>query len=189
LLIAIDPGHGGSDPGGGSCKYFQEKDWTLKVSLYQKGLLESYGHQAILTREADLFVPLLARGRMIRKSGAVCCLSNHVNHVSDPAAFGLEAFHSLHAKPDLAQAITKEILATRLIRPRSGIAVAQTRPSEKHPGQDYYTIHTSTGAVPTVILEYGFASNPIDAEVLARDWQALARAAAHGLLNHWSEEH
>ena len=189
MLIAIDPGHGGFDSGGGSCRYFEEKSWTLMTSLYQKSLVESYGHQAILTRETDLFVPLLARGRTIRKSGAACCLSNHVNNVSNPAAFGLEAFHSIRAKRDLAVAITNAILATNRIRPRSGIAVVQTRESKKHPGRDYYTMHTSTGAVPVVILEYGFASNPIDAEVLARDWQVLATAAVEGLLKYWGDNH
>jgi len=54
IIIAIDPGHGGSDPGA-VANGLREKDLTLAVSLALKEELESYdGVTVVMTRETDV---------------------------------------------------------------------------------------------------------------------------------------
>lgn len=185
MIICIDPGHGGRDLGGGTCRYFREADWVLDVSLHQAALLRGLGHQVVLTRSADVDLSLAGRARIVRESGAQICLCNHVNNVSDPRAHGLEIFHSIHARPDLARAIADEILALGLIRPRSGgLGVVQTRRSTRLPHQDYYYMNRKTGSVQVALIEYGFASNPRDAKALHENREAFAEAALRGALKY-----
>ena len=53
LVVVLDPGHGGSDPG--ACKYgLREADLTLKIAQYCKPKLEEYSHvEVYMTRTAD----------------------------------------------------------------------------------------------------------------------------------------
>lgn len=182
MKICIDPGHGGKDPGGGNCQYFKEKDWTLKSSLYMRDLLVKAGHTVIMTRIDDATLIPAFRARFVRESGADICISNHTNNVAHPGAHGLEIFHSIHAKPAFAQAVANVILATGLIRPRSGGAVVKSCESQKHPGQDYYYMIRDTGKTQTIIIEYGFASNPQDAMALHTCWRQLIEAAVKGVV-------
>ena len=55
IVVYLDPGHGGADPGGGSNKYWKEKNLALKISKYQNMRLNSLNIPSVLTRDNDTY--------------------------------------------------------------------------------------------------------------------------------------
>lgn len=79
MLIYLDPGHGGSDPGA-SANGMLEKDITLKLAKkIRENLVEKYEVNVSLTREDDKDVSLKDRVEMANKAEANFFLSLHVN--------------------------------------------------------------------------------------------------------------
>jgi N-acetylmuramoyl-L-alanine amidase len=79
-LIALDPGHGGVDPGaiGGSGVY--EKEITLAMALELKRQLEETGrYRVVLTRDEDVFIRLRDRISVARAAGADLFVSLHAD--------------------------------------------------------------------------------------------------------------
>jgi len=80
LVIAIDPGHGGADPGAIGQFGTREKDICLQISKRLAKLLnDTPGYRAVLTRSSDVYMPLRARTSVARKSHADLFLSIHAN--------------------------------------------------------------------------------------------------------------
>src|SRR5271165_1622924 len=70
-VVAIDPGHGGTDQGATNRALgSMEKTYTLDVSLRLKRLLESAGYKVVLTRDADYDIPKLLRAEMANRADA-----------------------------------------------------------------------------------------------------------------------
>ena len=83
-LVAIDPGHGGIDPGAIGVTGTQEKDVTLAVALaLRRALLASGRYEVVLTREADTFLPLRDRFKAAQAAGAEIFVSLHADALSD----------------------------------------------------------------------------------------------------------
>lgn len=166
--VIIDAGHGGKDPGA-SGNGIIEKEFTLKISLYQAERFRQLGVPFALTRENDTFLDSTPRANLVKNSGAKYCISNHINAGGGE---GVETIHSIHARPDLAKAIADSLSAAgqkfRRVFSRQGKS------------GDYYYMHRQTGAVSTVIVEYGFVDNAADAERVKANWQAYAEAAVAG---------
>lgn len=171
-LLIIDPGHGGNDPGGGSNALFTEKDMVLKISLYQYRRFRELGVPVALTRTADVTLSSEQRAAIVRNSGARYCISNHINA---GGGRGAEAIYSIYATAALPQLLLDELAAAGMPARR-----AFTRTYPGNPRQDYYYMHRETGSVETVILEYGFADNPLDAETINANWETLAEAVVRG---------
>jgi N-acetylmuramoyl-L-alanine amidase len=88
FVIAIDPGHGGRDPGAIGKRGTREKDIALAVGKKMKALVNRKpGYKAILTRDADRFVPLRNRVKKAREAQADIFVSLHA-----------DAFHKSHVK-------------------------------------------------------------------------------------------
>ncbi|MEA3312562.1 MAG: N-acetylmuramoyl-L-alanine amidase [candidate division WOR-3 bacterium] len=103
LVIVIDPGHGGKDPGAVSKKGTQEKDITLDTSLRLKKLLEAQGHTVYMTRTTDKYVPLADRTKFANQKKADLFISIHFNANRSSSPSGFETYflgmHRLeHAK-------------------------------------------------------------------------------------------
>ncbi|WP_108652214.1 N-acetylmuramoyl-L-alanine amidase [Dongshaea marina] len=80
LVIAIDPGHGGEDPGSIGAHGRYEKTVTLAIAKrLQKLINQQYGMKAILTRTGDYYVGLTQRSEIARKSGANLLISIHAD--------------------------------------------------------------------------------------------------------------
>src|SRR2546428_484092 len=59
VVIVIDPGHGGKDPGARGYRGTREKDIVLGISKeLQRLLSNTYGFRAVLTRNADYYIGL-----------------------------------------------------------------------------------------------------------------------------------
>jgi len=68
VIVALDPGHGGEDPGAVGPSGLREKDVVLQVALALRDKLDAQPNmRAFLTRDADYFVPLADRVRKARR--------------------------------------------------------------------------------------------------------------------------
>jgi len=93
ITIAIDPGHGGEDPGALGASGSREKDITLKVAKKLKARIDSDPNmRAVLTRDGDYFIPLHGRVMKARKMQADLFISIHADAFTNPAARGSSVF-------------------------------------------------------------------------------------------------
>lgn len=90
LVIAIDAGHGGKDPGAiGKHLGLQEKVVTLAVAKELKALLDADPNfKAVMTRNSDYFIPLPKRTEIARKAKANYLISIHAD--SSPSSENLK---------------------------------------------------------------------------------------------------
>ncbi|QJE00644.1 AMIN domain-containing protein [Massilia forsythiae] len=93
ITIALDPGHGGEDPGATGATGAHEKDIVLEIAKRLKGKLESLPNMRVmLTRDADFFVPLGQRVEKARKVQADLFVSIHADAFIQPSARGSSVF-------------------------------------------------------------------------------------------------
>ena len=93
VIVALDPGHGGEDPGAVGPKGLKEKDVVLSVALQLRDRLNAQPNmRAILTRDGDYFVPLAERVRKARRVQADLFVSIHADAFTNPAARGASVF-------------------------------------------------------------------------------------------------
>lgn len=92
FVVVIDPGHGGIDPGANQGG-IKEADLMLLMGLELAAALNALdGVQAVLTRDADIFVPLSARLTIARQVGADLFLSLHADALEEDAARGASVY-------------------------------------------------------------------------------------------------
>ncbi|WP_374028651.1 N-acetylmuramoyl-L-alanine amidase [Pseudomonas sp. UMAB-08] len=93
IVIAIDAGHGGEDPGAGGARGQKEKDIVLSIAKeLQRQINAEKGYRAELTRTGDYFIPLRKRTEIARKKGADLFVSIHADAAPSSAAFGASVF-------------------------------------------------------------------------------------------------
>ena len=93
VVVAIDPGHGGEDPGAVGPTGLREKDVVLQVALQLRERLNALpGMRAMLTRDADFFVPLQDRVKKARRVQADLFVSIHADAFLTPTARGASVF-------------------------------------------------------------------------------------------------
>ncbi|WP_281825324.1 N-acetylmuramoyl-L-alanine amidase [Jannaschia rubra] len=91
LVIALDPGHGGIDPGaerGGTT----EASLMLRFARELAEVLRREGHEVVLTRDADEFVGLRGRSTIARAAGADLMISLHADAVRGGGAEGATVY-------------------------------------------------------------------------------------------------
>jgi N-acetylmuramoyl-L-alanine amidase len=93
LTIAIDPGHGGEDPGAIGKRGTQEKDVTLNIAQRLQRLIAAERDlRVLLTRDGDYFVPLRERVDKARRVQADLFVSIHADAWIRPDARGSSVF-------------------------------------------------------------------------------------------------
>ncbi|MCY7314697.1 MAG: N-acetylmuramoyl-L-alanine amidase [Rubrivivax sp.] len=93
IIVAIDPGHGGEDPGAIGPTGLREKDVVLAVALQLRDKLNAQrGMRVMLTRDGDFFVPLHERVRKARRVQADLFISIHADAFFRPEARGASVF-------------------------------------------------------------------------------------------------
>ena len=91
--IVIDPGHGGEDPGARGRLGSREKDITLTIAKHLKALIDAEPEmRAVLTRDADFYVPLQVRVDKARRVKADLFVSVHADAFIRPHARGSSVF-------------------------------------------------------------------------------------------------
>jgi N-acetylmuramoyl-L-alanine amidase len=101
IIVALDPGHGGEDPGASGPSGTREKDVVLKIAHRLRDRVNStviktkHGNlpmRAYLTRDADYFVPLQQRVEKARRVQADLFISIHADAFQTPDAKGASVF-------------------------------------------------------------------------------------------------
>jgi N-acetylmuramoyl-L-alanine amidase len=93
ITIALDPGHGGEDPGASGKSGSREKDIVLSIAKRLKTRLEDLPNiRVMLTRDGDYFVPLGTRVEKARKVQADLFVSIHADAFVQPTARGSSVF-------------------------------------------------------------------------------------------------
>jgi N-acetylmuramoyl-L-alanine amidase len=207
--IALDPGHGGRDPGAISRRGgVREKDVVLRVARELRAELEREGFLVMLTRDDDRFLPLEERTAVANAWGADLFVSLHANASPNRGTAGVETY-LLDTRFDrqTARVAAREngtsvdklnelqlILASLRLgyQERYAARVAQNLQKDLHGalsrrfgGAPDLGVKRGPFLVlflaemPSVLVEVGFVSNGPEAQRLASP--AFARAAASGL--------
>ncbi|XXD82445.1 N-acetylmuramoyl-L-alanine amidase [Pseudomonas sp. Z5-35] len=93
IIVVIDAGHGGEDPGASGSRGQREKDVVLSIAReLQRQINGMKGFRAELTRTGDYFIPLRGRTEIARKKGADLFVSIHADAAPSKAAFGASVF-------------------------------------------------------------------------------------------------
>ena len=93
IIVMLDPGHGGIDPGAVGLNGTREKDVVLSIGKQLKRLIDAeYNMQAYMTREEDVFIPLGVRVAKARKLNADLFVSIHADAAPNRAARGSSVF-------------------------------------------------------------------------------------------------
>ncbi|MGN7725466.1 N-acetylmuramoyl-L-alanine amidase [Luteimonas sp. 22616] len=93
LIVAIDPGHGGQDPGAIGKSGRREKDVTLAVGReLARQINATPGLKAYMTRDKDVFIPLNRRAQLARAAKADIFVSIHADAAENRSASGASVY-------------------------------------------------------------------------------------------------
>ncbi|MEP0947890.1 DUF3747 domain-containing protein [Leptolyngbya subtilissima DQ-A4] len=173
VVVVIDPGHGGRDPGAVGIGGLQEKQINTAISNRVQQQLAAAGITVLMTRSSDVFVDLDARAQYANRAGASVFVSIHANAISmsRPEVNGLETYY-FSSGERLARSIHASVLGNTDMRDR-GVRTAR-----------FYVLRYTT--MPSVLVETGFVTGSQDAARF-RDPAAVNRIAdgiAQGILNY-----
>ena len=193
--VVLDPGHGGQDKGA-LCRYGYEKDFALDVALAARKLLEKQGIKVVMTRSADIFVPLHERAAVANGIKDSIFVSIHFNSAtSNPNARGFEIYS---LAPRGAPATNDGIFNVRNLREEPG-NVVDTQSTAlagtvfhallgNVPLPDRGVKHARFAVLrlctqPAILVECGFVSNAADSALIgSTGWRnQVADAIVTGL--------
>ena len=179
-IVAIDPGHGGSDPGAISVRGSKEKLLNLNLSLMVKTILEKAGAKVYMTRENDIDVSspdasdrdeLRARTLVGNNNRADIFISIHHNSSANSDLNGVTTYYYRKTLFDvvLAQSI-QEAMAQA-----GGLTNFGSRPA------NFFVVKNTT--MPAALLEIGYLSNPQEEQLLTSQafQQKMAQAIVAGI--------
>ncbi|MBC5795476.1 N-acetylmuramoyl-L-alanine amidase [Sphaerospermopsis sp. LEGE 00249] len=173
LLVVIDPGHGGKDPGAIGIGGTREKDIILPISLRVAEVLQQNGVQVLLTRDSDYFVSLPGRVQMAERANADVFVSIHANSVglNRPEVSGLETYY-YDSGLGLARAVHNRILQSVNVRDRR---VRKAR---------FYVLRKIS--MPSILVETGYLTGREDIAKLRNPTyqNQMAEAIAQGILQY-----
>jgi len=109
-MVVIDPGHGGSDPGGIRGQAVPEKTVALDTALRLQELLQRAGLRTVMTRSTDIFVPLSVRSTIADAEHDAIFVSIHYNASPRRSAHGIETYSESNRGAVLAARIQQEII-------------------------------------------------------------------------------
>lgn len=93
VVVVIDPGHGGKDPGATGAHGTHEKNVVLEIGKdLQRDLNRIPGFKAVLTRSGDYFIPLRGRLAIARRDKADMFIAIHADAYRDHSAQGVSVF-------------------------------------------------------------------------------------------------
>ena len=172
MKILLDPGHGGKDSGALGPNGYAEKDANLYASKLLANELSIRGASVYLSREADKFIELDDRQTIIDNLEPTLSLSVHHNSLPDggnPDTKGFSTFWYHPQAQSLAMYLHNYVVKDTG-RPAYGVFwdnLALARPS----------------SAPSVLLEWGFMSNPSEFELIAnpQEQQKMAKSIAEGI--------
>lgn len=167
--VVLDPGHGGHDRGGIPRQRVGEKYMTLDVAQRLKRVLEASGYRVIMTRNSDVFIPLSRRAAIANAYRNAIFVSVHFNSAPRLGANGIETYYYRRDSSELAASIHRNVVAG---------APSENRGIRR---RGYFVLRRT--AIPSVLVECGFLTNPTEARyALTTSYrQKLAEQIARGI--------
>ena len=149
-VIAIDPGHGGKDPGATAQNGVNEKELNLIYGKLLAKYLDQAGFHVVLTREDDRFLSLPDRADLIKENNAILLMSIHMNKHGGDAKSGPTIYYS-DSHPfsyHFANHLKDSLVQNMDIR---------DVPVQK---ANFFILKSS--AFPSVVIDFGYLSNNND---------------------------
>lgn len=197
--VVLDPGHGGHDPGAVGPNGLREKDVALDIAHRAAPLLaREVGVSTLLTRDVDVFVPLDERAARANAFHADLFVSIHLNSSEDRGSRGVMTFvldssrdqaaskiaarenaSTEAAAAELANSLSRIESAERraasetfanLLQRAAGVSLRRKYDDVSDHGVRSAGFYVLAGAaMPAVLFEGSFISNPIEARRLNSD--------------------
>ncbi len=167
IVIVIDPGHGGRDPGKVGINNTLEKDINLSISLKLKNLLEMNDIKVVMTRSEDVGLysegvsnkkraDMLARVDTIKNANADLAISIHQNSFPEEYVKGAQVFY--HVQSEKGKLLA-EILQDQIVK-----TIADKNHRQAKSNDNYYMLKNTQ--CPLVIVECGYLTNYREASLL-----------------------
>ncbi|MFS0513164.1 N-acetylmuramoyl-L-alanine amidase [Nostoc sp. UIC 10607] len=173
VVVLIDPGHGGKDPGAVGLGGLREKDVILPISKRIAQVLQQNGVQVVMTRDSDYFVTLPGRVQLAERANADVFVSIHANAVGPGRSdvSGLETYY-YDSGLGLARTVHNSILQNVNVRDR-GVRRAR-----------FFVLRKSS--MPSILVETGYLTGRDDnAKLRSSAYQnQMADAIARGILQY-----
>lgn len=183
IMVVLDPGHGGADPGKIGVDDSREKDINLTIAGKVKTLLEKDGISCKMTRTEDVSLAEDASGgqkaadmkervRIINETKPELAVSIHQNSYTQEAIRGAQVFYYAHSKYGEAAAKVMQ---------QSLREIDEDNRREAKANDTYYLLKKTEPT--TLIVECGFLSNRGEAAKLQEDayQEEVAHAIAEGI--------
>ena len=166
----LDAGHGGDEPGA-IYNGRKEKDDTLRLTFAVGRILEENGVSTLYTRTTDVYNSPQEKAEIANRSGADLFISIHRNAMPVPGT-GRGASVLVYEDSGIAAVLAENILKNLVqlgfkdqgIVERPGLVVLRKT------------------QMPAVLVEVGFIDNPVDNAFFDRNFDAIAKAIADGIL-------
>lgn len=158
IRIAIDPGHGGWDPGAVGPTGLKEKDVNQQVAWHLQNCLREYGNATTMsTRSSDQYVPLKDRANKANSWGAHRFVSIHHNGSTNRSVNGTEVYSYTgagHQSADLRDKIQNRLLQVYGLNDLGAKTAS-------------FSVLRNT-SMPAVLTEASFITNPYEEARLKR---------------------
>jgi N-acetylmuramoyl-L-alanine amidase len=183
IIVCIDPGHGGKDPGCNT-ETRLEKDDVLKLGLAMRTAMEAQGIKVIMTREDDTFIPLDERCEIANKANATYFISVHRYIFGSDDVYGDEIWKSSNASEEASA------LADNVMSGLEGVGMQRNRGVREgsQDGNGDYAVLRNT-EMCSILLEMGFMQNKKDNKYFDKNVDAYAEAVTQAVLDTWEEFH
>jgi N-acetylmuramoyl-L-alanine amidase len=200
ILVAVDAGHGGEDPGAIGPRQIREKDVVLAIAReLEKRINTRPGYRATMVRTGDYFIPLAKRRDIARETGADLFVSIHADAFTHERARGSSVYAlsqrgatsvsaaflaqrengadliggvDLGAKDEVLAGVLTDLSMTASLDASLGVGSrvlnSMGRISHLHKNrveQAGFAVLKSPD-MPSILVETGFISNPLEAERL-----------------------
>lgn len=191
IVVVVDAGHGGYDPGKVGISGVLEKDINLAIACKVRRILEKEGIQVVMTRKEDVDLcaetgaskksaDMRKRVEIMNASGAAVAVSIHQNSFTDASSHGSQVFYYEASKEG-------ETLAKTIQESIKGVITEENHRQAKA-NREYYILKKVS--CPVVIVECGFLSNQREEMLLTEeDYQEkMAQGIVKGILQYVAQE-
>jgi N-acetylmuramoyl-L-alanine amidase len=154
LVIGIDPGHGGQDPGAIAPSGLEEKKVTLGIARQLRRLLRRQGVRTVMTRTDDRRLPKEARIAFVSSGRADLVVSIHCDALDrSPHCTGITTYYhgGSRRSQELAEALQRQLTGT------TGLPDRGARPDTTCYDTGFYVLRNAT--CPAVLIETGYISS------------------------------
>jgi N-acetylmuramoyl-L-alanine amidase len=153
LVIGIDPGHGGEDPGAIAGSGLEEKKVTLGIARQLRRLLRRQGIRTVMTRTDDRRLPQRSRIAFVSGGRANLIVSIHCDALDgSPHCTGITTYYhgGSRRSQELAEALQQRLTVA------SGLPSRGARPDTTRYDSGFYVLRNAT--CPAVLVETGYMS-------------------------------